>query len=115
MNIGPAPILNGQTNPQSPVSGRVADVAVDPGNPNHWLIGAAQGGIWETFNGGTTWAPRTDDPPTLALGAIAFAPSNPNIVYASTGEAVFSAAYPGEGCLQFLRWRNAVNGYGSTG
>src|SRR5262245_27952830 len=43
ISIGPAPILNGQTLPPSPVSGRIAAVAIDPTNPNHWLIGAAQG------------------------------------------------------------------------
>lgn len=100
-NIGPRPIEGGPTTPPSPVSGRVADVAVDPSDVNHWLIGAAQGGIWETFDGGSTWSPRTDDQPTLAMGAIAFAPSNPNIVYAGTGEAVFSGdAYGGAGVLK---------------
>jgi hypothetical protein len=87
VNIGPAPILDGPT----PMSGRVADIAVDPGDRGHWLIGAAQGGIWETRDAGTTWTPRTDDQVSLAMGAIAFAPSDPRIVYAGTGEAVFSS------------------------
>ena len=100
-SLGPKPIQGGQTTPPSPVSGRVADVAVDPTDANHWLIGAAQGGIWETFDGGSTWSPRTDDQPTLAMGAIAFAPSNPNIVYAGTGEASFGGdAYGGAGVLK---------------
>ncbi|MEO8428745.1 MAG: hypothetical protein ABI651_16730 [Verrucomicrobiota bacterium] len=101
VNIGPAPILDGATDPSLPVSGRVADIAVDPGNRDHWLIGAAQGGIWETRDAGTTWAPRTDDQVSLAMGAIAFAPSDPRIVYAGTGEALFtSTAYGGEGVLK---------------
>lgn len=101
-NLGPKPILGGQTNPPSPVSGRVADIAVDPTNANHWLIGAAQGGIWETLDGGSTWSPRTTDGlSTLAMGAIAFAPSNPFIVYAGTGEASFGGdAYGGTGILK---------------
>src|SRR5262249_25550176 len=70
--IGPAPILGGR-----PVNGRVTAIAVDPGIPSHWLIGGAQGGIWQTFDAGSTWAPRSDDQPSLAMGAIAFAPSNP--------------------------------------
>ena len=53
-NIGPAPILQGQTHPPSPTTGRVADIAVDPRNFDHWLIGAAQGGIWETRDAGNT-------------------------------------------------------------
>lgn len=71
INIGPAPIKGGQlanNDGARPVSGRVADVAVDPSNANHWLIGAAQGGIWETKDGGQTWAARSDDKDSLAMG-----------------------------------------------
>lgn len=99
-NIGPKPldeINNGQ--PQQ-VSGRVAALAVDPSNSSHWLLGAAQGGVWETTDDGTTWAPRSDDQASLAMGALAFAPSNPLLVYAGTGEANFSAdAFAGQGLL----------------
>ncbi len=104
VSLGPAPILGGSIflvvgNPTS--SGRVADIAVNPSDPNHWLIGAAQGGIWETRDAGATWAPRTDAQASLAMGAIAFAPSNPSVIYAGTGEAVFSAdAYGGSGLLK---------------
>ncbi len=101
VNIGPAPIMGGQTDPPSPVSGRVAHIAVNPNDPNNWLIGAAQGGIWQTIDGGITWTPLTDAQASLAMGAIAFAPSNPNIFYAGTGEAVFSGdAYAGAGLLK---------------
>jgi hypothetical protein len=100
-SIGPVPIGFGQTDPPSNVSGRVADIAVDPSDPNRWLIGAAQGGVWETRDAGAHWQPLTDDQASLALGAIAFAPSNPTIIYAGTGEAVFSsAAYLGAGLLK---------------
>jgi uncharacterized repeat protein (TIGR01451 family) len=66
--------------------GRVHAVAVDPGNLSHWLLGAAGGGVWETLDAGTTWTPKTDDQASLNMGYIAFAPSNPNVVYAGTGE-----------------------------
>jgi hypothetical protein len=80
-------------------SGRVAALAVDPSNPNHWLIGAAQGGIWENTNSGPFW-PRTDEQASMAMGAIAFAPGNPSRVYAGTGEANFRGdAYAGAGLL----------------
>ncbi|HKW30206.1 MAG TPA: hypothetical protein VJT54_12785, partial [Verrucomicrobiae bacterium] len=80
-------------------SGRVTALAVDPSNPNHWLIGAAQGGIWENTNAGPDW-PRTDAQASLAMGAIAFAPGNPSLVYAGTGEANFRGdAYAGAGLL----------------
>ena len=81
-------------------SGRVSALAVDPVNPNHWLIGAAQGGVWETTDAGGTWNPRTDDQASLAMGAIAFAPGNPSLVYAGTGEANFRGDdYAGAGLL----------------
>src|SRR6185369_12980826 len=72
-------------------------------DPNRWLIGAAQGGIWETRDAGLTWSPKTDDQPSLAMGAIAFAPGNPKIVYAGTGEAEFSyVSYAGAGLLKSI-------------
>src|SRR5262249_53795003 len=63
---------------------------IDPSNPNRWLIGAVGGGIWETTNAGNTWTARSDASPSLAMGAIAFSPTSPNIVFAGTGESSFS-------------------------
>src|SRR5207249_4958569 len=104
VNIGPAPLLDGQvgaTGNARPMSGRVGAVAVDPTDASHWLIGAAQGGVWETRDTGATWTPRTDAQASLAMGAIAFAPSDPRTIYAGSGEAVFSAdAYAGRGLLK---------------
>ncbi len=92
--LGPFAIPHGQTygsgaGSRPAVAGRVAAVAVDPGNASHILIGAAGGGVWETRNGGASWEPRTDAQPALAMGAIAFDPSNPAVVYAGTGEGDF--------------------------
>jgi hypothetical protein len=103
VSIGPAPIVkfDSVAGVEQPVAGRVATVAVDPGDSDHWLIGAAQGGIWETRDSGQTWDARTDDQLSLSMGAIAFAPGDPRIVYAGTGEAVFSrSTYGGEGMLR---------------
>ncbi len=61
-------------------------MAVDPGNADHILIGAGSGGVWETKDGGRNWSPRTDDQPSLSIGAIAFDPGNPLVVYAGTGK-----------------------------
>ena len=88
-SLGPATIPNGQTYNASVrvnVSGRVAAIAVDPHNPAHVLCGAANGGVWESFDRGASWAPRTDYQATTAIGAIAFSPSNPLYVYCGTGE-----------------------------
>ncbi|MFN0123290.1 MAG: SBBP repeat-containing protein, partial [Blastocatellia bacterium] len=103
-NLGPAPINGGQTalpGQTRPVSGRVTDIAVDPSNASRWLIGGAQGGIWETRDAGNTWTPLTDDQASLAIGAIAFAPGNPRIIYAGTGEAPLGGGpYAGMGLLK---------------
>src|SRR5712691_2624407 len=63
-NIGPQPIntidaLHTNYNIIERDSGRVSALAVDPANSNHWLIGAAQGGIWQTTDAGNNWSPRT--------------------------------------------------------
>jgi hypothetical protein len=67
------------------VVGPVADLAVDPADPEHLLAGAATGGVWESRDGGRDWQPRTDGQPSLAVGAVAFAPSDPTVAYAGTG------------------------------
>src|SRR6266511_5258770 len=87
-SAGPSGIPNGQTygSGTTTVSGRVGAIAVDPSDSAHLLIGAAAGGIWETRDTGQTWRPRTDTMPTLSIGALAFDPRNPSIVYAGTGE-----------------------------
>jgi hypothetical protein len=95
ISIGPAPIEGG------PASGRIASIAVDRTNSNHWLIGAAEGGVWATFNAGTSWVPLTDNQASLAMGAIAFAPSRPNIIYVGTGDRLqVDGAYAGAGLLK---------------
>lgn len=101
-NIGPQPIntLDNNHNIVEQDSGRVAALAVDPSNANHWLIGAAQGGIWETSDAGNSWNPRTDAQASMSMGAIAFAPANPSLVYAGTGEPNFRGDdYAGAGLL----------------
>lgn len=82
-------------------SGRVTALAIDPANPNHWLLGAAQGGVWETSDAGGSWNPRTDDQASMAMGAVAFAPGKPTLVYAGTGESNFRGDdYAGAGLLE---------------
>jgi hypothetical protein len=91
--IGPSLIPKGQTygTNRIDVIGRVSSIAVDPKNPKHLLLGAAGGGIWESADTGATWSPRTDQMPSLAIGAIAFDPTAPNKVYAGSGEGNFYA------------------------
>ena len=57
-----------------------------PGDPGTLYVAGAVGGIFKSANGGVTWTPVFDDKPVLSIGAIAIAPSNPNVIYAGTGE-----------------------------
>ncbi len=68
--------------------GRVTAVAGDPLNKLVFYFGATGGGIWKTEDGGIAWRNVSDGfVSTGSVGALAVAPSNPNIVYAGMGEA----------------------------
>jgi len=69
-----------------PVGNRVASVAGVAGDPLTYYVGAAAGGIWKTEDGGTIWRPIFDHQDVHAVGALAVAPSDPQIVWAGTGE-----------------------------
>lgn len=82
-------------------SGRATAVVVDPRNSNVVYLGTAGGGVWKTTDGGQNWSPLTDAQPSLAIGSLALDPSNPDIVYAGTGEENFSVdSYYGAGILK---------------
>lgn len=68
--------------------GRATGVAGVPGDPAAFYFGSASGGLWKTSDGGAVWKPLWDKLPEAspAIGAIAVAPSNSNIVYVGTGE-----------------------------
>jgi photosystem II stability/assembly factor-like uncharacterized protein len=70
-----------------PSAGRISAVAGIPGDTRIYYAGAASGGVWKTTDGGTTFAPIFDEQTSQAIGALAVAPSDPNIVWAGTGEA----------------------------
>jgi photosystem II stability/assembly factor-like uncharacterized protein len=59
-----------------------------PSQPNVFYIGAVNGGVWKTNDFGRAWRPIFDDQPTGSIGAIAIAPSNPNIIYVGSGEGL---------------------------
>ncbi len=67
--------------------GRVLAVTGVPGQPNLFYFGAVGGGVWKTANAGRTWEPVFDGDPMASIGAIAVAPSNPDVIYVGTGEA----------------------------
>ena len=68
--------------------GRTRAGAGVPGQPNVFYIGVVNGGVWKTTDFGRTWKPIFDDQPTGSIGAIAVAPSDPNIIYVGSGEGL---------------------------
>jgi len=68
--------------------GRTRAVAGVPSQPNVFYMAQVNGGVWKTNDYGRTWNPIFDDQPTQSIGAIAVAPSDPNVVYAASGEGL---------------------------
>jgi len=84
-SLGPKPMVSGYGG-LGAVSGRTTAIAIHPTNPQVVLVGAATGGIWKSTDGGTSFRPVSDSAPAIATSHITFAPSNPAIVFAATGE-----------------------------
>ena len=70
------------------MSGRIADIALKPGDPNTWYVGVGSGGVWKTENAGTTWTSLFDGQGSYSIGCIAIDPSNPHTIWVGTGENV---------------------------
>ncbi|MEM9325387.1 MAG: sialidase [Bacteroidota bacterium] len=70
-----------------PIGNRVISVTGIPSDPMTYYVGAASGGIWKTTDGGLQWHPVFDKQRVHSIGALALAPSEPEIVYAGTGES----------------------------
>ncbi|HUI56027.1 MAG TPA: hypothetical protein VLY04_13720 [Bryobacteraceae bacterium] len=68
--------------------GRTVGAAGIADQPNVLFIGVNNGGVWKTDDYGRTWNPIFDDQPTGSIGAVAVAPSNPNILYVGSGEGL---------------------------
>ncbi len=68
--------------------GRSIAVSGVPGQPNVYYFGAVGGGVWKSVDGGNNWFPISDSTfKATSIGAIAVAPSNPNVIYTGTGES----------------------------
>ncbi len=70
------------------MSGRIADIVIDPNNQNIWYVAVGSGGVWKTENSGTTWTPLTDKESFYSTGCITLDPSNSSVVWLGTGENV---------------------------
>jgi len=66
--------------------GRTDAVSGVPGRPEEFYFGHVNGGVWKTIDGGRVWDPVFDSQPVASIGAIAVAPSAPDVVYVGTGE-----------------------------
>ena len=70
--------------------GRSLGIAGSSARKLEYYFGAVGGGLWKTTDGGLNWKPVTDGQITSSsVGAVAVAPSNPDIVYIGTGETEF--------------------------
>ncbi|MEP6647009.1 MAG: 3-coathanger stack domain-containing protein [Saprospiraceae bacterium] len=80
-----ADTLNGGNNTYAKGSGRVDRIAFHPTDPNIIYIGAPNGGLWRTNDGGTHWECLTDTLPSIGISGIVVTPSSPNTLYILTG------------------------------
>src|SRR5579884_4347805 len=67
--------------------GRAVAVTGVPGGGTTFYFGAVDGGIWKSTDAGSVWTPIFDSQPIASIGALAVAPSDPNVIYAGTGES----------------------------
>lgn len=114
IELGPRAVPNGQTygGARVLVSGRVTEIVQHPTDPLTIYFAAARGGVWKTTDGGVKWRPKSDNAASLAIGALAISRTNPQVLYAGTGEgdiyyyrliyplSSINAAYEGSGVLK---------------
>ena len=82
-------------------AGRMTALAPHPATDGTLLAGAASGGLWKTTDHGLSWRPLTDGLTDLSVGAVSYAPSNPEVVYIGSGEAGLGSFFvPGIGLLR---------------
>ena len=91
--------------------GRIESIACPPGNTSVMYVGVGSGGLWKTVNQGLTWKPVFRDQSTSAIGDVAVAKSDPNVVWVGTGEVLMArSALAGMGVFKSTdageTWKN---------
>ena len=74
--------------------GRINGIGIHPTDNDIIFVGSPNGGIWRTYDGGSTWTSNTDTNFVMQISAIIFDPLNPSIVYAGTGDRDAGARSP---------------------
>lgn len=93
------------------ISGRIADIAVNPTNSSEYYLAVASGGVWKTTNHGNTYTPIFDNEGSYSIGCVTMDPNNSNVIWIGTGENnnQRSVAY-GDGVYKSLdggkSWKN---------
>ena len=109
--IGPLPLVGNQGNfggvligPTFTATGRVSAIAADKQASGRIFVGAANGGVWMSTNGGVTYQQIFQTQPTQAIGAIALDPvhTTPTTIYVATGEANGGDSYYGQGIFKSI-------------
>jgi photosystem II stability/assembly factor-like uncharacterized protein len=82
--------------------GRTRAFAIDPTDPDVMLAAGITGGVWRSEDAGKLWSPLTDTFSNISVGVLELDPSNPDLVYAGTGEAYYAALewYRGDGIMR---------------
>ncbi len=70
------------------MSGRIADLVIDPEHTSTWYVAVGSGGVWKTDNAGNTWTSIFDQQPSYSIGALALDPNDSKVVWVGTGENV---------------------------
>ncbi|MFZ1729199.1 MAG: T9SS type A sorting domain-containing protein [Bacteroidota bacterium] len=83
------------------IGGRIFALAINPLNPATMYVGAADGGVWRSWDAGLNWTSVSDDFPTLSMGSIVINPIDTGTVYAGTGDASFGGySFAGAGMFK---------------
>lgn len=81
--------------------GRIEAIACHPDEPFTIYLGPGAGNLWKSVNSGTTWEPIFENESTFAIGCIAIAPSDPDVVWVGTGEVLMArSSYSGTGIFK---------------